>query len=113
MINIERKRQRQHDNFLQLRLMLSTMLILDCVNVYLRLDLMDIMEPTLRAELEAMMPDSEEMPCMRVVAFKAMFEEMQQAESAGTLFQQDSRAFCVKRNQACEVFSSDLEGHPK
>ena len=43
MINIERKRQRQHDNFLQLRLMLSTMLILDCVNVYLRLDLMDIM----------------------------------------------------------------------
>ena len=39
----ERIRQRQHDNFLQLRLMLSTLLILDCVNVYLRLDLLDIM----------------------------------------------------------------------
>ena len=44
MNNVERKRQRQHDNFLQLRLMLSTMLMLDCVNVYLRLDLMDIMD---------------------------------------------------------------------
>ena len=37
-------RERQHDNFLLLRLMLSRMLILDCVNVYLRLDLMDIMD---------------------------------------------------------------------
>ena len=46
---------------------------------------MDSMEPTIRAELEAMMPGIEGMPCMRVVAFKAMFEKMQQAGSPGTL----------------------------